>query len=218
MDSLQASSTTIAKFKVLSEELCELIEQEGFVIRPYSQDSLPYFRQLSGAEQQSAVENLENYIKICDSVHEAGGKIKDASLFVRKALEFYGYQYDAKVLELIQDEYLTEIYNLANIQLFRTFSYFQYASYTVEDIYTRPWIHLYERDPQVTAKLVTTLTSIITGEKKSMDVDVEEHLLIEKASLERLAVSVRVMYALPLLKEGKTDAYLVVARCKPILN
>ncbi|WP_291516368.1 hypothetical protein [Bdellovibrio sp. ArHS] len=218
MDSLQVASSAIAKFKTFSEELCEVIEQEGFVVRPYSQDSLPYFRQLSETEQLHAVENLENYIRICKSVHDVGGEIKDASLFVRKALQFYGYQYDPKILELVQNEYLTEIYNLSNIQLFRSFSYFQYASYTIEDIYTRPWIHLYERDPEVTAKLVATLTSIITGEKKTLEIDVEEHLLIEKASLERLAVSVRVLYAMPLLKEGKTAAYLVIARCKPILN
>ncbi|WP_374073932.1 hypothetical protein [Bdellovibrio bacteriovorus] len=189
------------------------------MVRPYNQESLPFFRQLSVEEQLRSVTNLQNYISICHTVHQEGGKLEDASLFVRKALQFYGYKYDEAPLKDLADEYLTEFYSLStHIQLFRTISYFEYASYTIEDIYSRPWIHLYDRDPVVSEKLVNLLMPFTQGSKETVYVDVQEHLLIEKASLERLAVNVKVLYIVPLLKEDKTDAYLVVARCHPLLE
>lgn len=208
-------SSQIYMFRTLCEELSSFIELEGLVVRPYGQETLPYFQRMASAQQEEAIKNLQNYIKICKKVYEDGGVLRDSPFFVQKALNFYGYDYDSKALANLKNDELAEFYSYQHTQLFRTLSYFENASYTLEDIYSRPWTHLYDRDPLIGEALVKHLDRFYQGESETIYVDVPEHLLTERASLEKLKSKVKIRAIVPLRKEGINDAYLVLAGCQP---
>ncbi|NUN05679.1 MAG: hypothetical protein HUU57_07950 [Bdellovibrio sp.] len=208
-------SSHIFMFRTLCEELSSFIELEGLVVRPYGQESLPYFQRMTPCQQDEAIQNLQSYIRICKSVYEEGGVLRDSSLFLRKALSFYGYYCDLRALEGLKNDELAEFYTSEHKPLFRNLCYFENASYTLEDIYSRPWIHLYDRDPKIGEVLVKYLDRFFAGAHEVIYVDLPEHLLTERVSLEKLKSKVKIRAIVPLQKEGKNDAYLVLAGCQP---
>lgn len=208
-------SSQIYMFRTLCEELSSFIELEGLVVRPYGRETLPYFQRMTPDQQDGAIRNLQSYIHICKSVYEDGGVLRDSAFFLHKALSFYGYDYEAKALENLKNDELAEFYSYEHTPLFRNLSYFENASYTLEDIYSRPWIHLYDRDPKIGEALGQHLERFYEGTRDVIYVDVPEHILTERASLEKLKSKVKVRAIVPLQKEGKNDAYLVLAGCQP---
>lgn len=208
-------SSHIYMFRILCEELSSFIELEGLVVRPYGRESLPYFQRLTVAQQDDTIKNLQDYIRICKSVFEEGGVLRDSSLFLHKALNFHGFSHPPNAFEDFRNDELVEFYSSEHTPLFRNISYFENASYTLEDIYSRPWIHLYERDPKIGEALALYLKNFYKGTRDVISVDVPEHLIVERVSLEKLKAKVKIRSIVPLQKEGKNEAYLVVARCRP---
>lgn len=208
-------SSHIYMFRTLCEELSSFIELEGLVVRPYGQETLPYFQRLTAEQQDDAIKNLQNYIRICKIVFEEGGVLRDSTFFLHKALNFYGYSHAPKALEDFQNDELAEFYSSEHAPLFRNISYFENASYTLEDIYSRPWIHLYDRDPKIGEALGKHLKHFYDGASEAIRVDVPEHLIVERASLEKLKSKIKIRSIVPLQKEGKNEAYLVLAKCCP---
>lgn len=86
-----------------------------------------------------------------DSLSEAREHYKDQVslkslwLFLNKLK----WQYPDELFEKLRDDDVVEVYSLEHTQIFRSFTFFQYCSYTLEDLQFRPWFELYRRDEAV---------------------------------------------------------------------
>ncbi len=206
------------QFKFLSEELSALIEKEGWVVRPYQSESLPFFHALSEEMKHAACDELAEYLTICRLTQSSGNSIADARFLVRQAREHHGFYYHEDVDKVIEKGDVVEFYRTNHLQIFRTFSFFEYTSYTIEDIYCRPWFALYERDASVTEKMLAMGEPVFTGKQLTpISVDLGHHLITERASLERLQLrNVANWVAAPLFKGDEQVGYVSVLRVEPL--
>ena len=201
------------KFRACSENLCQILELEGLIVRPYQQSSLPFFQSLDSSEQQQALHLIENYYAICQSVRHHGGSLREGQALLETALKHFNLQAPSEVFEFIAPKNVYEFYSANQTQFFRTANFFEYTSYTIEDIYSRSWVHLYDRDPEITQKIFTYAAEIFSGANQSViKPDLPEHVMTERASLEKLISPVRFECLAPLTQEGRTVGLLSVIR------
>lgn len=135
-------------FRELAHELSAMGAAIDVPIRPYVLSSLPHFGALSLAEQQEAVMKLAQYVSICQDVVASGGSLRSTRTFVWRAFRTFGWTPNSKFFETMSEDHVVEIYDLNNIQIFRNFKFFEFCSYTLEDIFTRPWMQLFQRKSQ----------------------------------------------------------------------
>ncbi|MBO9667234.1 MAG: hypothetical protein J7501_10530 [Bdellovibrio sp.] len=207
--------SNIIVFKKLSEELSRLIEKEGWLVRPYASSQLKHFMSLEKEEQNWVIHRLEDYLAICKKVHRAGRPLKDARFLVEEGLRHYNFSCDLKVESIIKPSYVVEFYGKDHRQIFRTFNYFEFTSYTLEEIYCRPWYVLYQRDEEVTRQLIESVEPII--EDQIMDpvfFDMPEHSIDERTSLEKLRMMAKEIAVTPLVQTKKLVGYLNVIQVR----
>ncbi|UOF01288.1 hypothetical protein [Bdellovibrio reynosensis] len=199
-------------FKHYSHKICGLIENEGVIIRPYANASLSYFNVLTEGEKAEVLHNLESYYQICLDVKKASRSLRDTRYFTECALKNLGYTVDPKMLDEIEDHHLVEIYSYSQTQMFRSLLFFDVCSYTLEDLYCRKWYSLYERTPE-DHKLVENLVVKYMGAEKKVPIEVEnpQHVIKEKDSLERLSIINKMLWLVPLYKDQKDVAMLLIS-------
>lgn len=201
------------QFRSLSENLCRILELEGLLVRPYHSASLPYFQTLTLSEQQQALELLENYCAVCEEAQASGSSILMGREVVTKALQYFGLEVDAKVFDYLEPLCVYEFYSVKQTQFFRTANFFEFNSYTIEDIYCRNWMSLYGRDEELTAEIFKFANQILSGETKEVVYPtMPEHFVIERASIEKLKTQVRFECFAPLTRNGETVGILSIVR------
>ncbi|XGC80016.1 hypothetical protein ACES2L_11820 [Bdellovibrio bacteriovorus] len=199
-------------FKLYSNKICSLIENEGVIIRPYSNPSLSYFNVLSTEEQNEVLHNLESYYQICLDVKKSSRSLRETRYFTECALNHLGYTVDSQMLDKIEDHHLIEIYSYSQTQMFRSLLFFDVCSYTLEDLYCRKWYSLYERTPE-DHKLVEDLVVRYMGSENKVPIAVAnpQHVIKEKDSLERLSIINKMLWLVPLYKNEKDVAMLLIS-------
>ena len=179
------------------------------LVRPYQLPSLPFFQALSIPEQQQAISLIENYCAVCQNTRRHGASLREGRAIVDEALEHYNLQVDARVFDFMGPGVVYEFYSPNQTQFFRTANFFEYNSYTIEDIYSRSWMHLYDRDEAITQKIMEGAGQILGGQvTEIIKFTLPEHLLIERASLERIKIPVRFECLAPLMQNGKIAGVL----------
>lgn len=185
------------------------------MVRPYSHPAMNFFKLLPPQDQQGAINRLEDYLNICRQTHRSGDLIKDARLFVHQGLKHFKMSWDTKVEDCIQSQSLVEFYGLDHRQTFRTFNFFEFTSYTVEDIYCRFWFDLYRRNDEVNKTLFESVGPMFSGESlASVYFDADEHLVEERASLEMLRFWVKPSCVTPLMQQGTLRGYLTIVQVR----
>lgn len=202
-------------FKKSAEELCTFIEQEGWAVRPYHQESLPFFLQLNDVERAGAVELLRQYLEICQRVYSRGRRLKDMPFFVETALEYYDYKIFPDTLVHLRAEpaKMVEFYSTKHTQFFRSLNFFEFTSYTIEDLYCRQWVHLYDREEAMTMRILSEANAVLADQSQKPIIVPEAHVIKERLSLERLQVRMQNLQLEPLKKNGHVDGIMAVADC-----
>ncbi|HEX7673274.1 MAG TPA: hypothetical protein VF412_03835 [Bdellovibrio sp.] len=209
----------IKMFLSFSEELSHLIENEGWAVRPYQSSTLPYFQALSDDLQDGVLKQIQDYLLICKKTMAEGYPIKDARFLVNKALEHYSMSFHEDVDELIEEGHAVEFYSLNHMQIFRTFNCFEYTSYTIEDMYCRPWYSLYEREDKIAEQLMVLAAPVLRGEYDGiMRLEVPPHFITERASLERLQMLCESVWVAPLHDEKAQTGYICIQQVKSTLQ
>lgn len=201
------------RFRALSENLCQLLEKEGLVVRPYHLASLPFFQALTDEEKLPAIEYLERYYDLCLHTKKQRGDLREGRVLIEEALDYFKLEVDRRIFDLVAPRHVFEFYSPNQTQYFRTINFFEYTSYTIEDLYSRSWFHLYERDEKITSRILELAHLIL--EKKDVGIlvpEIPEHMLLERASLEKLKVPVQIICLAPLKRDGNTVGILCVVR------
>lgn len=201
------------KFRSQSENLCQILEEEGLLVRPYQLASLPFFQALSLPEQQQAIHLIENYCAVCHSARQAGASLRDGREILDQALAHFNLQVDSEVFDFIGPRKVFEFYSVNQTQFFRTANFFEYTSYTIEDLYSRSWMNLYDRDEQITRKIIGYASQILSGVAKGIvRPDLPEHVISERASLEKIKISVFFECLAPIRQDGEIVGIVAVVK------
>jgi hypothetical protein len=203
-------------FRKLTEELSSLLEKEGMLVRPYSNPGLQFFQAMPEKQQLETISGLRHYLEASKRVRRAGRSLKDAKFFVDVALEYYGFVPHPDFEKLaFQPDVVIEFYSMAGMQLFRTFNYFEFTSYTLEDIYCRQWMHLYERPDAIVKNMFEDIEQMLKTNDLMKTLSYGAHTIKERVSLERLEVVCEGIHVSALSKENQVVGLTSLVTCRP---
>ena len=104
--------------------------------------------------------------------------------------------------EILDETDVIEIYDVNHIQMYRSFNFFQYCSYSFEEIFTNEWWRLFQRSVFVTNKLVEVGVNTINNQIKEIQhVNCPDHWVEEIYSKHNFGCYVRQKIIVPLLNE-----------------
>lgn len=192
------------RFRTLCESLALLLEHEGMAVRPYANENLIFFQMLSPESQDEAIELLEDYLATAKLVLKDKHSLKESRYFVQKALEYFELSAHPEFVAAAQDpRRISEFYSLKGTQFFRTFNYFEMTSYTLEDIYCRQWVDLYERPEGLTSQMLAGIAELVEKNSSQTLINIDTaHFIQERISLERLITNCQGLHITPLYQQG----------------
>ena len=151
-------------FRELALELSHIGASIDVPIRAFKTEAMPYFMAMDLNGQQDAVMKLAQYVSICQDVLASGGDLRSTRTFVWRAFRAFGMKPNASFFESMSEDHVVEIYDLNNVQIFRNFRFFEFCSYTLEDVFTRPWTDLFIRkQPAQTTNIVGFIEKLVAS-------------------------------------------------------
>nr|BFD60039.1 hypothetical protein CKG001_21460 [Bdellovibrio sp. CKG001] len=206
------------EFKTISEDICRMLATEGKSIVPYL-PGLPYYSKLPTAGKKQVVETLRFYQELCHSQLAEGYRINDSLSFTWRAFRRLGLVPRAELFSHMVDEDIVEIYSEDHIQLFRNFTFFDFCSYTLEELHTNEWWALFERDEEITTKIIEEVRKVFSEEvRETFAPDIPKHVLREIRSAERLCQSMEIRRMSPLYRNRKVAAVIVLEKVEMLQN
>ncbi len=138
-------SSNIELFRILSTEISEIGARQGITITPFHSDDLPSFSKLSDECQSNILNQLSCYIEICKETLSAYGDLNFSVQMVWVALKELQLIPCSDLFTKVTNDDVIEIHDLQNRQIFRNLKYFEFCSYTLEDIHCVPWTNGFGR-------------------------------------------------------------------------
>lgn len=206
------------RFKRLTKVVSMLLTNEGKYQRPYL-EGLPHFSKLTVEQKSKVVEHLQFFHDLCIEHVSEGYSIKDSPSFVWRAFRRLGLTPRSDLFSQLTDEHIVEIYSNENVQLFRNFKFFEFCSYSLEELLTIEWWGLFDRDSNFTTKMFDYATKIFTGELTENAVPaLERHFVRELASQDKLAMEYNLDLVGPLYRNKRPEALIILERARLIPN
>ncbi|HEX7674355.1 MAG TPA: hypothetical protein VF412_09290 [Bdellovibrio sp.] len=206
------------RFKRLTKVVSMLLTNEGKYQRPYL-DGLPHFSKLATEQKTKVVEHLQFFHDLCIEHVSEGYSIKDSPSFVWRAFRRLGLTPRSDLFSQLTDEHIVEIYSNENVQLFRNFKFFEFCSYSLEELLTIEWWGLFDRDSKLTTKMYEYAAQIFNGElHENVKPALESHFVRELASQDKLAMEYSLDLVGPLYRNKRPEALIILERAKLVSN
>lgn len=204
------------EFKKQAIQLSAILASEGIKVSPFFA-GLPYFRKLTVQDQHEVIRSIRLYTDLCVEQIEEGYKLRDSTSFTWRAIRKFGLLPVSDLFNYISDEDIIEIYNNENRQMFRNLRYYDYCSYTLEELYSVEWWHLFSRENEITEQLLKEVTQVLSGEIKGvLHSSTAKHLVKELNSLDRLSNFYKAKLLSPLYVNKRIDAFIVTIAAESI--
>ena len=204
------------RFKELSERYAAFSREAGVELVPYRDPSLPFFTALDEKKKREVLTNLETSVSICASVSREGMTMRDARGLMWQAIRAFGFRPCSDLFNYIDDELVLEVHVQDGRQIFRNFAFYQYCSYSLEELHCLSWEDLYIREPRESVDQIHALVAkIYSGQMKSTEpAGVVPHYVLEAKSPKGMRLFLDQRYASPLFHEGHPAASVVLTDCR----
>jgi hypothetical protein len=198
------------RFKSISRQVVAFLSTGGMNVQPF-RAGLPYFSLLSTLRQQEVVSQLGFFRDLCSEQVKEGYEIKDSKSFTWRALNRLGLTPSSDLFNHFQDEDIIEIYSQENVQIFRNFRYFEFCSFSLEELYSREWFHLYQRDESILPKIGEMLARLQTPEGADGFVpEIPDHIVKEIDSDENLVMDYALSWIAPLYTHKRYAGFILI--------
>lgn len=199
------------KFKELAHQIVELGRQANVTIRAYKDESLPYFSLLEDPKKEQIISCLSFLLKVCELTITNGDSLADSNRLTWQAIKELKWHPCSDLFSTITKESIIEIYDANNLQVFRSFSFFEFCSYSLEEIHSLPWLALYYRpNGEITQKIMTQIGRLFaSGSKKTKFLGIPPHYVKESRSALQYEILVSVEYISPLFDASHRPAGVV---------
>lgn len=191
------------------EDLSELLAQFGYQILPFKDAALPNFHKLSREHQIEVSKALGIYVNTLRSEYVSGTFNQER--FVLQFLFRMGILPSEDLSETIRNEKYIQIYNRDQLQIFRSLACYERCSFTLEQLTTRPWFDLWERDSlfyYACYGLAATALKIMKFTK--LRLDFPHHKVTEQESAFGYSFEYKIKSLSALTRQGKLQAALLI--------
>jgi hypothetical protein len=162
---LELRNTSLnSEFSLQLDILADLLQTRGYHVKAYSHPSLPHYSKLTQPQKTQILQALRAYSEalgdVCDASYKFDDNI-DMGQFVWRFLLRLGITPSDDLFSTIQNEHFIQIYNLDQFQIFRSLRCFERCSFTLEELTSKSWDQLWERDNLFLYALTGLATKII---------------------------------------------------------
>lgn len=198
----------ICLFRDLSCEYQLFAKDAGIDLVPFYDSGLPLFSAQSELKQIEILEALEVCVKICRATHAQGFAMQDSPQLIWQALKELGFRPPSDLFSHMSDSHVIEIYSRENTQIFRSFNFFRYCSYSLEELYCKNWVHLFSRDHDAIIPMIMEFSHSVFNGTLRHTVSlrhIPEHIVRETSSLLRFKLKVGIHWGAPLFRENTSE-------------
>lgn len=184
-ENLISSSWSDSKVATLLPTLSQALQKRvGLSTLPFSTDAAQRFLQLPLDRQQKIQATVEGALHLIAATEIEPEKSPEPSEHPEKnhvlmALQFFDLELRDDIWAKVHPDDIIEVYDASDIQIFRTFNFFKASSYSLLDLLTHEWFHLWER-PKVILDGMLRLMERLHNEISSVEpAGIPRHILKE---------------------------------------
>jgi hypothetical protein len=193
------------EFLALSNQVAEFGRSIGVEITPYRDPKLVHFTAAADSDRALALENLRLYVSICSDTIKDGASLRDTPQLTWFALRKMGYRPTSDLFSKLGDEQIVEIHNSSFQQVFRNFRFYDFCSYSLEELYSFHLNQLYHRDEKSMGYLMDYLQSLYAGKITSaIEYGGPPHLIMETQSVFKYQILDEITTIAPLYEATKS--------------
>jgi hypothetical protein len=199
-------------FLELARHIERAAAREGVCLTPVADADerndfrLSYYSRLPEQQRNEINFALEAYSSVCEQVQADGMSARDSKILTWKMLSHMGYASSSDLLNDIRATDLIQVYGATNRLIFASMNFFELTTYSLEDLYCRPWTTLYDRDNAVTEAILNEVRAVFGGNKTASLVP--EYLLMETASANPQAGVLKPRWFAPLFEKDKVIGFI----------
>lgn len=142
------------------ETLAGLLNDLGYKLKPFHDASLPSFSRHSDSQKAEIIRGIRAYCEALQDVCKFDDNI-DMGQFVWRFLLRLGIAPSEDLFTTLENEKFIQIYNPDQFQIFRSLRCFERCSFTLEELTSRSWYELWERDSLFFYALTGLATKLI---------------------------------------------------------
>jgi hypothetical protein len=149
------------------ETLARLLSNLGYNVKIHNDPSLPNFSRHSDNQKAEIVRGVRAYCEALQDICKFDDNI-DMGQFVWRFLLRLGITPSDSLFATLENERFIQIYNPDQFQIFRSLRCFERCSFTLEELTSRSWYELWERDSLFFYALTGLATKLIQFMKPGM--------------------------------------------------
>lgn len=198
-------SDYLTLFRDLSTEYSDYAREAGVELIAFRDPSLPLFSLLSDGKKKEVLSALTKVVKICRDTKAQGHSMGDSPALIWQALKEFGLRPPSDLFGQMHDCTVVEVYSQDNIQVFRSFSFFRYCSYSLEDLYCEEWLNLFARDDNSIIPMVISFMKDVYQGVTTFTTNlrhIPKHIVRETYSPFKYKLQVGINWGAPLFEEG----------------
>lgn len=163
----QRSPSYLPEYTQHLDTLAGLLKDLGYNLKAYHTPELPHFSRHSDSQKAEIVRGIRAYCEALQDVSKFDDNI-DMSQFVWRFLLRLGIAPSEDLFTTLENEKFIQIYNPDQFQIFRSLRCFERCSFTLEELTSRSWFELWERDSLFFYALTGLATKLIQFMKPAM--------------------------------------------------
>lgn len=210
---VEPSEVQVAEFRDLCERAAKSLRDAGILRVPYADASVPLFKKNPRFER--ALESFRVYVEVLEESVNAGDA--GSKKFLWRMVTRLGLVPTSDLLNHIDDDNVVEIYTLEHWQVFRNLRFFDYVSFTVEEVANLNWQVDTRRESRIELKLLEIGIRLKFGlMRATADVSgIAEHTFKELRG-EGWTTAIQLLRISPLRKGNSITACVVTNRARVI--
>lgn len=216
ISNIEHSRCHLDEFKKLSAQYCDLINQFGFKVKAFRENRPLRFESSALKQKMRAIAYLDANIEILNECIASGENPKNSAQMLWRILKKIKATPEMDIFDKIEDGDVIEVYYDDHVQIFRNLEFFNYCSFTVDELLCGKWYNLYKRDFVTTLKMLRMAFKFLTRKLDStMAWNIPEHVFDEVDSEQQLKHSILLKYASPIRSRGEMIGAICTSRATP---
>lgn len=208
-----------ALFRSMCLRYSDLLAEEGISKRPFKSPELPSFSKLTIEKKRDAIDQLCCALELLDETRAEGASLKDSPRLLWRCIRKLGWIPQSDVFDKIESGDVVEIYDLRQKHIFQNLEFFNWISYTIEEVFSMHWYEGVRREPGIVERLYELASRILSGEyATTMPSGIPEHSIQEVGSELELNYLMTLRYLSPLKENGATIGFVVTWRGRNLVE
>lgn len=201
-----AVSDLLEAYQCATEGYRKALHNYGLVSAVPRRESLEQFKSAGHERQKEVIRDIleaeSSFSDLSTLVQPEASKLSLAAekLMVRQFIFRKGWQIaDSSIFDLIDEDDIIEVFNDKGVQIYRSWSFFKFCSYSVVDLVSSDWNTLFARPSWIVEQLMKLVPAVFAPGAVTMPYNVDEYLVRERISEKRNTLLFKMKYVSPLI-------------------